>query len=81
MRIIFFLLVLLISGIVWLSKQAAGHVSDSNELKSTQFKEQTQKTMDKSAKALNWMDEQWKEAKGDAEKGKGKASQEFKEYD
>tara|TARA_R110000737_G_scaffold2923_18_gene9915 strand:- start:996 stop:1166 length:171 start_codon:yes stop_codon:yes gene_type:complete len=53
---------------------------DSHELKDTTFKQQTQKTMDKSAKTLNWMDEQWKNAKDDATKDKGQASQEFKEF-
>jgi hypothetical protein len=81
MRLLFFLVVLVISGIVWLIKQAAGHIADSHELKDTRFKDQTQKTMDQSARALSWMDEQWNSAKGDAEKGKGKASQEFKDVD
>lgn len=81
MRLLFFLVVLAISGLIWLTKQAAGHIVDSHELKDTRFKDQTQRTMDQSARTLNWMDEQWKSAKEDAEKGKGKASQEFKDVD
>tara|TARA_R110002072_G_scaffold244492_1_gene403807 strand:+ start:125 stop:370 length:246 start_codon:yes stop_codon:yes gene_type:complete len=81
MRLVFFLVVLAISGIIWLVKQGAGYVADSHELKDTTFKQQTQKTMDKSARTLNWMDEQWKNAKEDASKGKGQASQEFKEFE
>tara|TARA_R110000744_G_scaffold93780_4_gene181162 strand:- start:970 stop:1215 length:246 start_codon:yes stop_codon:yes gene_type:complete len=80
MRLVFFLVVLAISGVIWLVKQGAGYMVDSHELKDTTFKQQTQKTMDKSAKTLNWMDEQWKNAKDDATKDKGQASQEFKEF-
>lgn len=78
-RLIFFVLVLVISGIVWAVKQAAGGVSGNEELKNTGFKDQTQKTMNQSARTLNWLDEQWNGAKDDAALGKGPASQEFKD--
>jgi hypothetical protein len=80
-RLIFFGIVLLVAVIVWAGKQAAGVVSDNQELKNSTYKGQTQKTMDSAARGLNWLEKQWNEAKGDAEKGKGTASRKFKDYD
>jgi len=45
------------------------------------MKGQTQQTMDSAARGLNWLEQQWEQAKDDAEKEKGMASREFKDYD
>lgn len=80
-RLVFFVVVIVIAIIVWVGKQAAGAVTGSQDLKGTTVKGQTQRTMDAAARGVNWMEKQWEEAKADAAKGKGLASQEFKDYD
>jgi hypothetical protein len=80
-RLVFFGIVLVVALIVWIAKQAAGEVTGNQSLRSTTYKGQTQRTMDSAARGLNWLDKQWDQAKSDAEKDKGIASREFKEYD
>lgn len=80
-RLAFFGVVLVIAFIVFAAKAAVGAVTDNEDLKKTTFKGQTQRTMDKSARGLNWLEEQWDSAKKDAKQGKGEASKLFKDYD
>ena len=80
-RLVFFVIVIVIAVVVWASKQAAGAVTGSEDLKGTTVKGQTQRTLDAAARGVNWMEKQWEEAKSDAAKDKGLASQEFKDYD
>lgn len=80
-RLIFFGIVVAIAVIVWISKMAAGAATGNKSLQETTFKGQTQRTMDSAARGVNWMEKQWEQAKADAEKGKGLASREFKDYD
>jgi hypothetical protein len=80
-RLIFFGIVLIIAFVVWIAKQAAGHIADNQGLKDTTYKGQTQRTMDSAARGLSWLERQWDQAKSDASKEKGLASREFKDYD
>jgi nitrogen fixation protein FixH len=80
-RLVFFGIVIVVAVVAWLSKQAAGAVTGNQDLQNTTFKGQTQKTMDSAARGVNWLEKQWEEAKSDANKGKGAASREFKNYD
>jgi hypothetical protein len=80
-RLIFFGIVVVIAVISWIAKQAAGAATGNKDLQDTTFKEQTQRTMDGAARGINWMEKQWEQAKVDAEKEKGVASREFKDYD
>ena len=80
-RLIFFGIVLLVSFLIWIAKQAAGHLAEDDRLTNTTMKGQTQRTMDSAARGLNWLEQQWEQAKDDAEKEKGMASREFKDYD
>lgn len=80
-RLAFFGIVIVIAVIVWIVKQAAGAATGNKNLQNSTFKGQTQQTMDTAARGLNWLDKQWDEAKAEAQKGKGIASREFKDYD
>lgn len=80
-RLVFFGIVLLIAVISWIVKQAAGAATGDTSLQNTTFKGQTQQTMDTAARGMNWLEKQWEEAKSDANKEKGIASREFKDYD
>lgn len=80
-RLAFFGIVIVVAFLIWAVKAAAGTVTDNEDLKKTTFKGQTQRTMDKSARGLNWLEKQWDSAKTDAEQGKGEASKQFKDYD
>ncbi len=80
-RLVFFGIVVVIAVIAWIAKVAAGAATGNQDLKDTKFKEQTQRTMDGAARGLNWLEKQWDQAKSDAEKEKGPASREFKDYD
>lgn len=81
LRLIFFGLILLVSLLIWVAKQAVGQLNDDQELTNTTMKGQTQRTMDSAARGLNWLEKQWEQAKEDAEREKGIASREFKDYD
>ena len=80
-RLVFFGIVVVIAIVSWIAKQAAGAATGNKDLQKSTFKGQTQQTMDTAARGMNWLDKQWEEAKSDAQKEKGIASREFKDYD
>lgn len=58
-RLLIMVVVLIVSGIVFLVKATAKKVTGGDAVS---FKGETQKVMDKTAKGVNWMNEQWDEA-------------------
>lgn len=64
-RGILFIVIAVIAGLITLVKKGVGTVNKN--YKDTSFKGESKKVMNKTAKGLNWMDEQWKEAKKKAE--------------
>jgi len=66
-RLLLFIIVAIIAGIIAASKSAIGKVSGNEELKNASLKGEAKKVMDKTAKGISWMDEQWEESKKDAE--------------
>ena len=53
--------------IIALGKKAAGVVSGNEKLKNTTLKDETKKVMDKTAKGVGWMKQQWEQSKKEAE--------------
>lgn len=62
-RLILFGIVIIVAFLIWAGKQAAGAVSGSERLKQESFRGQTQKTMRTTARGVNWLNEQWEDAK------------------
>ena len=62
-RLILFGIVLIVAFLIWTGKQVAGAVSGSDRLKQESIRSQTQKTMRTTARGVNWLNEQWEQAK------------------
>ena len=58
-RLIFVIFMLIISGIIYLVKAGAGKITG----KEVDFKDESRKVMEKTAKGINWMNDQWERAK------------------
>lgn len=81
-RLALLVAVLVISAIIWAIKASAGAVSGNGDLKNTTLQTETKKTMDKAARGINWLNEQWEQSKHDADtKDRGAAHRAFKDYD
>ncbi len=66
-RFLFIILIAGVSFVVFLIKSMAGHIVDNKNLKKSTFKGETKKVMDKTAKGMSWMEQQWEQSKADAE--------------
>ena len=66
-RLFLFVIIAIIAGIIAVIKSAIGKVTGNEELKNTTLKSESKKVMDKTAKGISWMEEQWEEAKKNAE--------------
>ena len=66
-RLVLFVIIAIIAGIIALIKSAIGKVSSNEKLRNTSFEGETKKVMDKTAKGVSWMEKQWEESKKDAE--------------
>ena len=66
-RFLFIILIAGVSFVVFLIKSMAGHVVGNKNLKKSTFKGETKKVMDKTAKGMSWMEQQWEQSKADAE--------------
>ncbi len=63
----------LIVGIGWMitaAKKATGAITSNQRLKNTSVKGESKKIMDKAAKGVNWVEEQWQDSKRNADKSK-----------
>jgi hypothetical protein len=66
-RLLFILFIAGISFVIFIIKNMAGHVVGNKKLKKSTFKGETKKVMDKTAKGMSWMEQQWEQSKADAE--------------
>lgn len=62
-RLILVVILMAISGVVYLVKAGARKVTGGKEVN---FQEESQKVMEKTAKGVEWMNEQWEQAKSQA---------------
>lgn len=62
-RLVFFAVVLIGAFIIWIAKQVSGELTGNREYRQTTFKQQTRQTMDSVARGINWLEEQWDDAK------------------
>jgi uncharacterized protein YjbJ (UPF0337 family) len=66
-RIFLFIIIFIIAGVIAMVKSALGKATGNESLKSTTLKGETKKVMDKTARGVNWMEDQWEQSKTDAE--------------
>lgn len=66
-RLFLFVIIAIIAGIIAVVKSAVGRAIRNEELKNTSFKGESKKVMDKTAKGISWMEEQWEASKKAAE--------------
>ena len=57
------LVLLLISFLVWIVKTIVGNATENKKLQNTTLKQQTQKTMDATARSLTSLESMWEQAK------------------
>lgn len=62
-RLVLVIIMLAVSGIVYLIKAGASKVTGKENVN---FQEESRKVMEKTAKGVNWMEEQWEKAKVNA---------------
>jgi len=62
-RLILFAIVVVVAVLIWIVKAAAGAVTGSEKLQQETLRSQTQKTMHTAARGVNWLNEQWEQAK------------------
>lgn len=66
-KLFLFVVIAIIAGIIAVIKSGIGKVSGNEELKNASLKGEAKKVMDKTAKGISWLEEQWEESKKDAE--------------
>ncbi|WP_139058860.1 hypothetical protein [Thiorhodococcus drewsii] len=66
MRILLFIVIPLIAGLVVLAKKGAGQVTGKDNWKNASVKSEADDLMKKTAKGVSWMESQWEEAKREA---------------
>jgi len=69
-RIIFIFIIIIIGWLFTDAKKATGAIVNNERLKNTSVKGESKKIMDKAAKGVNWMEEQWEDSKKNADKSK-----------
>lgn len=62
-RLFLFLIIGIIAVVIAVIKSAVGEVTGNEELKNTTLKGETKKVMDKTAKGIGWMEQQWEQSK------------------
>jgi MinD-like ATPase involved in chromosome partitioning or flagellar assembly len=62
-RLILFVIIAVVSFIIAIIKVAIGTATGSEKLKNTTFRGETEKVMDKTAKGIGWMSQQWEHSK------------------
>jgi hypothetical protein len=61
-RLVIIIVMMIISGIIYLIKAAAGKITG----KEVNFQDESRKVMEKTARGVHWMNDQWEKAKGNA---------------
>jgi hypothetical protein len=62
-RLLLFAVIVAIAFIIWIVKAIVGTATQSDRLRQETFQSQTQKTMRSTARGVNWLNEQWEDAK------------------
>ena len=66
-KLLLFFIIVIVAGVIALAKILLGKATGNESLGSTTLKGETKKVMDKTARGVNWMEEQWEQSKKDAE--------------
>ncbi len=66
-RLLVFLIVAVIAGLIAIMKNTLGKVTGNKKLKNASLKSEAKNVMDKTAKGVSWMEAQWDKSKKDAE--------------
>ena len=66
-RAILFVVIIAVAAFLAVSKSLIGRVSGNEKLKDASLRGETKKVMDKTAKGVNWMEQQWEESKKSAD--------------
>jgi|TARA_B110000881_G_C18205018_1_gene331481 Tfp pilus assembly protein PilO len=69
-RILVLVFIVIIGWIFTAAKKTTGKIINNQKLKDTSVKGESKKIMDKAAKGVNWMEDQWKDSKKNADKSK-----------
>lgn len=77
-RIILVLILMAVSGVMYLIKAGARKVTGGKEVN---FQDESQKVMQKTAKGVQWMNDQWEQAKSQANTGSKLRSDKSSEFD
>ena len=67
-RIIVLVLIVIMGWIFTAAKKTTGKIVNNQRLKDTSVKDESKKIMNKAAKGINWMEEQWQDSKKNADK-------------
>ena len=69
-RLFIFLIIAIIAGAISLIKNSVGTAIGNEDLKKSSVQSEAKNVMDKTAKGISWMEEQWEESKKAADKEK-----------
>lgn len=69
-RLLAFIILAIIAGIIALLKNVLGQFFGNKHLKNASLKSETRNVMNKTAKGISWMEEQWEKSKKDADSHK-----------
>ena len=67
-RLIILVVIVVIGWLFTAAKKATGTIVNNQRLKNTSVKGESKKIMDKAAKGVNWMEEQWEDSKKNVDK-------------
>ena len=67
-RILVLVLIVIMGWIFTAAKKTTGKIVNNQRLKDTSVKDESKKIMNKAAKGINWMEEQWQDSKKSADK-------------
>tara|TARA_B110000003_G_C16213262_1_gene364284 strand:- start:128 stop:361 length:234 start_codon:yes stop_codon:yes gene_type:complete len=67
-RILVLVLIVIMGWIFTAAKKTTGKIVNNQRLKETSVKDESKKIMNKAAKGINWMEEQWQDSKKNADK-------------
>ena len=67
-RILVLVLIVIMGWIFTAEKKTTGKIVNNQRLKDTSVKDESKKIMNKAAKGINWMEEQWQDSKKSADK-------------
>ena len=75
MRILVFLFIALIALVISVVKRSVGTVTKNEDLKNSSIADEAKTVMDKTAKGISWMEQQWEESKREANSYKNQSEE------